>query len=633
MGVGDINFDLPDGESFAPDPLRVSELKAMMPSGPFHLGVPATERAHWDLVREHEIGRQILRDARAEFEKDPRIFITDEIYLECLEKKDPAPFNTRTASGRGRISLLILAECLEPTGEYLPAIIDDINRASRMKSWIHPGNDTNRDTFEGRSIFNDLASVHLGSSLVAAEYLLGKRLPAETRRLIRSEVRRRVLDPFRRRIESGKDVYWWVTVTHNWNSVCVLYTTACALALLNDADDRAWYLATAAKLIRYSEDGFEESGFYTEGVGYWIYGFGSYTVLAEIVRTVTGGRIDWMSNPLVDRMTRFGRRMEIQDGVYPSFADCRSDVVTPAWLDFWMYNRIDDGIDNARQGAAGEVQIDSSKGPPYGSMLPALVRLFHQKDFRTINVRTRETPLREWFDDVQFLICRPRADARVRFASTFMGGHNGVNHNHNDLGSFSVVIGSDPLLTDPGAEVYTRRTFSERRYESNILNSYGHSVPVVAGCLQSPGPRDHTANYGSQFHATLIGSAFSDDEDHVVLDLKKAYELDSLERLTRSFTHNRTGDGHVMVVDQVEFARPETFETALITFADWDRTGDDTIRISQGSSAIDVRVTSDGGTLVMDSCVIEESSTPTRLAWRFREPVQEASVRFLVKPV
>jgi hypothetical protein len=222
MGVGDINIDLPDGENFAPDPLRVKELAAIMRPGKFHLGVPATERKKWDPICEHAIGRQILKEARAEFEKDPRPHVTDEIYLECLEKNDPAMFNAKTPSGRGRIGLLTLAECLDPTGQYLPVIIDDINRASQLKSWIHPGNDHNRDTFEGRSVFNDLGSVHLGSNLIATDYLLGERLPEETRRLIHSEVRRRVLDPFRERIESGKDVYWWVTVTHNWNSVCVL---------------------------------------------------------------------------------------------------------------------------------------------------------------------------------------------------------------------------------------------------------------------------------------------------------------------------------------------------------------------------------------------------------------------------
>ena len=63
--------------------------------------------------------------------------------------------------------------------------------------------------------------------------------------------------------------------------------------------------------------------------------------------------------PLVERMTLFGRRMEIQDGAYPSFADCRSDVVTPAWLDFWLYNRIDNGTDNGSHETTREVKIDS----------------------------------------------------------------------------------------------------------------------------------------------------------------------------------------------------------------------------------------------------------------------------------
>jgi hypothetical protein len=213
-----------------------------------------------------------------------------------------------------------------------------------------------------------------------------------------------------------------------------------------------------------------------------------------------------------------------------------------------------------------------------------------------------------------------------------MGGHNGVNHNHNDLGTFSVLVGTDELLTDPGAETYTARTFSARRYESNLLNSYGHPVPVVGGKLQSPGKDEHTADYGSQFHATIIDSAFSDEEDRLVLDLKNAYVLGSLEKLTRAFVHNRTGDGQIVVVDEVQFSRPETFETALITFADWEQTGKDRIRISRNGSAIDVEITSDDGDLVMDSCVIEESSRPSRLAWQFAETVRSARVRITVKP-
>ncbi|MDB6028847.1 MAG: hypothetical protein JWM68_5070, partial [Verrucomicrobiales bacterium] len=45
------------------------------------------------------------------------------------------------------------------------------------------------------------------------------------------------------------------------------------------------------------------------------------------------------------------------------------------------------------------------------------------------------------------------------------------------------------VLVDPGSEVYTGRTFSSNRYESDVLNSFGHDVPVVAGKLQSAGAK------------------------------------------------------------------------------------------------------------------------------------------------
>ena len=49
------------------------------------------------------------------------------------------------------------------------------------------------------------------------------------------------------------------------------------------------------------------------------------------------------------------------------------------------------------------------------------------------------------------------------------GGHNAENHNHNDVGSFVVALGRATPLVDPGSEVYTARTFSPRRYDSNVL--------------------------------------------------------------------------------------------------------------------------------------------------------------------
>lgn len=635
MGQGDHNFDMPDGDSLAPTPQRIAALVATMRPGPFHLGHPGTDRTAWEALANGEIGARILADARAAAAEDPLPQITDEIYLSCLDEGSPAAMNAVSPGTRGRMALLPVAECLTPTGAFLGLIEDDIQRTLRLKSWIHAGNDTNRDTYEGRTIFNDLASTSTASLLVASDFLLGDRLQPETRAAIRREVKRRTLDPFRQRIDSGKDIYWWVTVTHNWNSVCLLHTVACALALLEDPADRAWYLAAADDLIRYSDQGFTESGFYTEGVGYWAYGFGCYVVLAEIVRAATDGAIDWLLKPLAQRLSRFGQRMEIQDGVYPSFADCQRDIELPAWLVHWMNNR----IDPSRAERAAATPIDNLTGRPFRSALTALLVLFHQVDVERAfahqrgSTREQGAGLREWWEDVQFLICRPRPDAAVRLASTFKGGDNSVNHNHNDLGTFTVLLGGRELLTDPGAEVYTARTFSPRRYEGDLLNSFGHPVPVVAGQLQPPGRDEHTAGIGADICSRIVETSFTDDEDRVVLDLRSAYRVPTLQRLTRSFTHCRTGNGAVEVIDDVEFSTPQDFETALITYAEWTRRPDGSIRLTDGDAALDVLVSSGDGELVFDHCVIEESSTPTRLSWHFSEPTARARVHIQVRPV
>jgi hypothetical protein len=631
MGYGDENINLPDGENFAPSEERVSEIEKILLEGKFNLGFPGTDRKAWERVSGHESGQTILKERKEAAGEDPRPQITNEIYLSSLERNCPLEFNEITQKHWTQIGLLPLIECLEPSGYYIALIEEDIEAASRLKSWIHPGNDVGRETFEGQTIFNDLLSLHRASNMSAVDYLLGDRLRPEIRQLIRSEIEWRVFKPFKERIESGKDVYWWVTVTHNWNSVCLFCILSCALWLKEDKRERAWYVAMAEKLIKYSEEGFEESGFYTEGVSYWTYGFAHYLLTAETVRAVTDGKIDWLKQPLVERMSRFGSRMEVQDRIYPSFADCKSDAVPPPWLTNWLNNR----IDPSRKERSTKNRMNVMDQVHFKFCPQALLILFHQVDLEDLyqlddlNVKNE----RDWFEDVQFLICRPKKKGNVKLAATFKGGHNGVNHNHNDLGTFTVLLGKNELLTDPGAEVYTARTFSKNRYQSDLLNSFGHPVPVIAGQLQVPEKDAHTAGFGSHAYATVLEESFTDEADRVVLDLAKAYQVETLKKLTRTFVYCREDATFVEVVDEVGYSTPESFETALITYGDWSHNDDGSIRVSADGAAINVTVSSEEGDLEFSSCVIEESSTPTRLSWAFKEPVVEAKVTIEVKPV
>lgn len=181
---------------------------------------------------------------------------------------------------------LTLAECIQPIGQHLPAIEAEIMGFENLITWINPAHDDSGKNFTQETIEIDLGSAQWAMLFADIDYLLGDRLLPATRQMIRTEIERRIFAPFRQRIESGKDIYWWVTGNHNWNTVCLNCVLGCALYLQEDIKDRAWYLALADDLIKYSNSGFEESGFYTEGMSYWVYGFGNYVAISELVRGV-----------------------------------------------------------------------------------------------------------------------------------------------------------------------------------------------------------------------------------------------------------------------------------------------------------------------------------------------------------
>ena len=93
------------------------------------------------------------------------------------------------------------------------------------------------------------------------------------------------------------------------------------------------------------------------------------------------------------------------------------------------------------------------------------------------------------------------------------------HHNHNGVGTFIVAVGNSELIADVGGEVYTRRTFSPQRYESNVLNSYGHSVPVIHNQLQWP----HVRGKGKEgiYKSDILNTNLSDMEDSMKLDLTR----------------------------------------------------------------------------------------------------------------
>lgn len=617
MGAYDFNFDLAADESLIPNPEHVRALQALMPPSPFALAPKADDRAAWSRWQDDPFGQRVLQTAR-ELAAGPFPDYTNTTWLASLEQQSVTVINAALGVARKRQMLFLIAEAIFDAGEFLGVIESDARAICRLNTWTHPGNDLKRLNYDGKTVEPDLVAVHFAEALALTDYILEHRLPAAFRELIRTETHRRLFDPLRQRIETGRDLYWWITVKHNWSSVCLGCTAHAAMALLPDAAERAWWLAFAHANVLNFRDSFTDDGFCTEGVAYWGYGFSHYIFIGELLRVATRDTIDLLAEPKMARAARFPLRTEIQPGVYPAFADCNLDVNPPRWARLWLDNRL-----GTPPGPVKPVPADIDPLADIGFGVDALVWLFRTRAPRQPVQLNAAPALRNWFEQSALLICRSAPATTRRFAATLLGGNNGVNHNHNDLGTFTVVLDGRTLILDPGLETYSYRTFSEKRYESQLLNSYGHPVPRVAGRLQEAGP---------EWRARVLAKEFTADTDRMVLDLRGAYDVAGLRRLEREFRFDRRGAGSLTITDRVEFVAPADFESALISLGQATIEGN-RIRLDDGSAAVIAEVSVEGAELTVSTDTINQPPHPVRVALRCATPVREAVICTVITPV
>ena len=602
----------------APPQSRIDEIAAMLDVEPAGLGPPCADRSAWDELARQKDFQAVVVAAERLLDK-PLPDQSGELFLDYSRTGNRKPWERVASARRGRIKTLVVAECVENKGRFLPAFEELVTVLCAEPTWVYPAHDPSLANFRGERVDIDLGSVYVAGELSLARYLLGEALGKDTRTLIDTNVRKRVLDPFRAMVLGKRKPNWWLTCTNNWNSVCLAGVTEAALSLLQDRDERAFFIAAAEQ---YSENylrGFTADGYCSEGLAYWNYGFGHYAQLSAVIERATHGRLDLLAVDAALRPAGFGTRLEIIGSVYPTFADCPMNTKPNAALLSHV---------NRRLGLSADEQATSD--PRRGSLAQMLAFTFPASNARPIASRAVavESRLRTWFEDAGVLICRPAPDAPGRLGVALKGGHNAEHHNHNDVGSFIVVVGDRPVLVDPGTEVYTARTFSSRRYESKVLNSFGHPVPLVAGKLQRG---------GADARGRVLKADFTDARDSLVLDLRAAYDVPTLQRLDREFSYERGDVERLVVTDTVEFSEPERFEVALVTFGEWSQVSPSLLRVNDEGRAVDVELLTEGLEFGVTAEEIDEDvrigRKPTRIAIRIVQPVRAARLTMRISPV
>jgi hypothetical protein len=522
---------------------------------------------------------------------NPSPVLNDELYQIYAKKGTRPEYEKPYRQRTDRLSAFALAESFENRGTYLPAIERELDAILSEKTWVVPSH-THSDL--------DLASSARAWTVATVDYWLGDRLAPATRARIRTEARLRVIDPYLAAVRGGNGSprMNWMKGDNNWNAVCHAGTVGTILSLAEDPRERALALAGAEIYLPFFVSGFTDDGYCSEGLGYWSYGFGSYLFLTEAVLQATRGHLDLLAAEKLRAVATYPSRLEISSGVYPTFADGGLGQQAPAWALDYLNRRLQLGRPDWTLPTASDLPISH----PLGATLfgaGAMGFLDRSGDAPATDTPPPARPLRDVFSDAGIFILRGATGPVGPFGIAFKGGHNDEHHNHNDLGSYVVGTGRYTPILDPGMEAYTARTFGPKRYDSDLINSYGHNVPMVAGKLQQT---------GRQAEAFVTEKSFSDTEDRVVLDLIAAYDVNSLTALTRTFTYRRADTGEFIVADRFTFTQPEAFGTALITMGNFRQLAPDRLLVSDRDGLLEVTIDTEGAAFEIKSEILRDKT-------------------------
>lgn len=598
---------------------RVREIAAMLPEKPQGIGVTYKDRGYWDSMKKDPKAKQLLEEVAAMVKKPMPPFV-DSLYLHLNATNVRLPGENMMNARYNYVFKLALAECLENKGRYMRAIENGIIELCNQKPWSIPAHDRSLQNYNGTDYYVDLVVATAGNSLAQCVYMLGDKLSMETRARVQCAFREKVFRPIRRCLEETKPFYWF-TVTNNWNSVCLAGVTGAALTLLTDKEERAYFVAAAEKYHEYGMKGYADDGYCSEGVGYYNYGFRAYILLREEVCRATQGKIDFFRLPKFARIARYGKNIQMLNGICPAYSDCRIGL-SPDWF---ITNYCDNVLGTAPYNEKYNFPTGGNLSLNFIEMFPRQAWKMELTDEIREALRAEADPLHSYYEQAGILIARPVANGTCRMAVSVKGGHNAENHNHNDVGSYAVSLGKETMAGDQGGPFsYPGDYFDRNATEKyKIKGSYGHPVPVVDGVMQKN---------GRQAQGVILEKQFTDTKDVFRIDYTSAYSVPQLSRLIRTFNYDRSGAGSFTVNDEFTATSPVRFETALTTAAAWKVVDGKHIELTCGDEQMIVTIDASGPVEFTSEIIEVNAPAYTRIGIALKNKAEKGYIRQTMCP-
>jgi hypothetical protein len=244
-----------------------------------------------------------------------------------------------------------------------------------------------------------------------------------------------------------------------------------------------------------------------EGPTYWGAASGALFDALELIYDMTGGEIDLFRDPQLVAMGEYLPRFCISGVRFVNFADASPK----AHHDPCLLRRFGEKCGSEilvafsyEMAKTGQTEINRSF--PYRTLRNLTTPMMDTEG--TTPVAATDS----YFPDLKVMLLREDRDPRVGTFMAIKGGTNGEMHNHNDVGSFVVYRGGEPVLIDVGVGGYTRQTFSADRYKIWSMQSLYHNLPAFSGIGEMQGSGYRSAN-----------ELYNPDDRSLTLSLEGAY--------------------------------------------------------------------------------------------------------------
>jgi len=595
------------------DEKRVAEIIPLLADDPAGFGEPANKRDIWDELYASGSYDTFMKQMNS-FTFPP---FSEEDYFSLSNgtaSSSAQGLNMMRNRAKG-LSQLTWAECLEDKGRFIPEIENGLKDILKQKSWVSPRNDFDFRNYNGLEYSVELTTALYAHTISQTLYLLGHKLDKKLYDDVVKEVYKRVFNPVLEKIKTQNTnrENQFLVMTNNYNHVCLAGVVGAALTLIRDKHERAVFAYIGEYYSQNGLAGFGDDGYCSEGIGYFNYGFGRFVQLRECLWQATSGKIDLFDNPKVEKIAHYPVKMEIMNDVFPSISDSRSGVKPEHAIMYYVNRNFRMGIDKyenvSLQGQTNDNRISVMMVfPNSASRIPI-----------SNNKKEKDEILRSFFEKSAVLIVRPLPASESLLGVAIKGGNNKEHHNHNDVGSYTVVWNDEIMAGDPGVIPYTADIFNEKfRYTYKTIGSYGHPVPLVAGKEQK---------VGSDAKAVILNTEYTLLKDAIKMDICSAYDVPQLKKLERQMTYSREGKGQLSIQDSFSYSSPQRFETAIITRSRVKKIADNELLLEGERGKLKVTFDSIGIPLSVSEESISEGGTPyTRIAISTVAPVEDGNI-------